>query len=452
MDRELEKEFLIRGTISKALIKLAIPIMATSFIEMTYNLVDMMWIGRIGGEEVTSVGTAGYFIWILISIGMITRIGAEVFVSQSFGRRDNENRLIYIRSSLQLGILIVLVYSLLVFIFSENLIGFFEIKSEKIIYDGIRYLRTIVMFMIFIKMNFVITGIFNAHGNSKTPFMLNAMGMIINMVLDPILIFGFGIIKPMGVVGAAVATGISHLIMTMGFMYAIYKDSNFKGVKIFSSISFKHIYQIFRKGLPVGLQSLMLASIGMVLAKIVAMYNFLAVGIQRVTGTIESISWRSASGFGSALTAFIGQNYGAKQYDRIKKAYLIGIRYVVYIGLFTTIAFVFFSRPIMSLFFYEPEILELGTVCLRIMGYSQIFMNIEIVTSASFSGIGRTTLPAFISITWNILRVPMALFLGGYMLLGLEGVWYSITLSANIKGILIGGIFVLQYYVFKKSF
>lgn len=452
MKKEITKDYLTQGDISKTLISLALPIMATSFIEMTYNLIDMIWIGKIGGAEVSAVGTAGFFIWILMSIGMITRVGAEVFVSQTFGRHDEENRMRYIESSLQLGFVIVLIYVVSVFVFAENLIDFFKMESQYIVQQAVNYLRTVIVFMVFLKMNFVMTGIFNAHGNSKTPFILNTLGMIANMILDPILIFGFGFIPPMGVIGAALATGLSHVFVSFGFIYAVSKDLNFIGVNPFKSVSMHHIVKIFKKGLPVGMQSLMMASISMVLARIVSVYNVLAVGVQRVTGTIESISWRSAGGFGSALTAFIGQNYGAKKWDRIKKSYLIGIKYVSYIGVFSSVAFIFFSEPIMRLFFYEPEIIDIGKVCLKIMGFSQIFMNVEIVTTSAFSGIGRTNLPSIISIVFNVLRVPIALILAGSMAMGLNGIWYSISITANLKGILIGGIFIIQYYVLNRAF
>ncbi|NLC44684.1 MAG: MATE family efflux transporter, partial [Clostridiales bacterium] len=131
---------LTEGSILKPLFKLALPIMGTSFVQMAYNMTDMIWVGRIGSGAVASVGTAGFFTWLAMAFILIPKIGAEVGVAQSVGRRDMVEAKVYIKHSLQMIFGLALFYASILIIFRKPLIGFFNLGDVKIINDAITYL------------------------------------------------------------------------------------------------------------------------------------------------------------------------------------------------------------------------------------------------------------------------------------------------------------------------
>lgn len=435
------KNNLTEGNISKVLIRLALPIMGTSFIQMAYNLTDMFWVGRLGSLAVAAVGTAGFFTWLSMALIFISKIGAEVGVAQAIGRDDIDTAKGVVKASLQINILLALGYGIVLLLFRNQLIGFFNLGNEEVIVNAKDYLVIISFGMIFNFMNPIFTAILNGSGNSRLPFIINAVGLIINMVLDPILILGVGPFPALGVTGAAIATVFAQLIVCLIFIIAIKNTNLFYQLNILKSYDKNKIQSIIGIGLPVALQSGLFTVFAMIIARIIAQWGPVPVAVQRVGSQIEALSWMTAGGFSTALSAFTGQNFGAKKWDRIYKGYFSAISIVSIIGVFATVLFVFFGGPIFSRFLPEEEALRIGIVYLKILGYSQLFMCIEITTGGAFNGIGKTVPPSIVGIIFNALRIPTAILLS--TLIGLEGVWWSISMSSVFKGVLLTLWFIL---------
>jgi putative MATE family efflux protein len=444
-----KKANLTSGNIAKTLTKLALPIMGTSFIHMAYNLTDMLWIGQTGSGSVAAVGTAGFFLWFAQSLIALSRIGAEVFVAQKLGERDEESAKKFAINAVQLNIFIALIYGLFLLIFRNQLIGFFKLGEENVINMGITYLSYVTIGIFFIFINPVFTGIFNGAGISKVPFMINAVGLVTNIILDPLLIFGIGPFPRLGVVGAALATVFAQLLVTIIFLIVMKGHSEiYFRVNIFQRPSLYNMREIVKLGFPVAIQSGIFSTIGMILGRIIAAYGPTAIAVQKVGSQIESISWMTAGGFSTALSAFVGQNYGAKEYDRVIKGYKVGLFAVSMIGLFATILLVFFPEPLFRVFIPEKEAIDLGVVYLQILGISQWFMTLEISTQGAFNGLGKTSIPSAVGITFNILRIPAAYLLSTYTALKLNGVWWSISISSIFKGTVL--VFLFYHLVIRK--
>ncbi|HLR35078.1 MAG TPA: MATE family efflux transporter, partial [Tissierellales bacterium] len=196
MNKEIR---LTEGNIIETLVKLALPIMGTSFVEMAYSFMDMIWLGRLSTNAVAAAGTVGFFTWFGSALFLIPKIGAEVGVAQSYGKDDMDAARHYVSHTLQLNIIIALLYSLLLIVFKDKLIGFFDLGDKEVISMAVDYLVIISFGMIFYFLNPVFAGIFNGTGNSITPFIINSIGLVINIVLDPLLIFGWGPFPEMGI-------------------------------------------------------------------------------------------------------------------------------------------------------------------------------------------------------------------------------------------------------------
>ncbi len=436
------KSKLTEGNILKKLIILALPIMGTSMIQMAYSMTNMIWIGVLGSRAVTSIGTAGFYTWLAAAFIVIPRIGAEVGVAQSVGKRDINEEKNYIRHSIQLDVFFAVMYGIVMILFRKQLIGFFDIKGDDIVSNAISYLAILGVGMVCFFLPPVFTGIFNGHGDSKTPFLINMIGLVTNIILDPLLILGIGPFPKLGVPGAAIATIFAQFVVTIVFIYVIRKKTDFfHGVNFLQKPDWGHLGRIVKLGIPAALQSGAFTIIAMVIAKILARWGSMPIAVQSVGSQIESISWMTSGGIQTALSAFVGQNYGAKKWDRIYKGYYTAMGIAAVIGVITSSLLIFLPGPIFSVFIREKEVVKEGIKYLRILGLSQLFMVMEIATSGAFNGLGKTIPPSIVGVVLNALRIPGALLLA--VTLGVTGVWWSISISSILKGIILTTWFII---------
>lgn len=432
---------LLEGNILPALSALALPIMATSLIQMAYNLIDMIWIGKIGASAVASVGAAGMFMWLSNGLATLAKMGGQIKVGHALGAQKKEDAASYAQSSIQMGIVFAIGFGILSVVFADEMIGFFQLNSAQVIQDAKLYLMITCGLVIFSFMNQIFTGILTAMGNSRTSFIATGIGLVLNIVLDPLFIFGFGAIPPMGVAGAAIATVLAQLVVMLLFLYTILRDTVlFSNVHILHSYSSQHTMEIFRIGLPSAVQSMLFSGISMVIARLIAGWGDAAVAVQKVGSQIESISWMTAEGYAAALNSFVAQNHGAKNTDRIREGYRLSMIVMLSWGVFCSPVLIVFPQLIFQVFIQEAEVLPMGVDYLRILGVSQLFMCMEITTAGAFSGLGKTLPPSIVSITLTGARIPMAILLGRW--LGLNGVWWAITISSIEKGIVLLGWFL----------
>ena len=183
---------LLNEAIAPALTRLALPIMATSLVQMLYNLTDMAWIGRLGAGAVTAVGSAGMYTWFSQGFAILARTGGQVKTAHCLGAGENDSAAQYARGALQLGILFAVLYGLVSLFGASRLIGFFKLNSPEVIAQAEWYVRIACGLVIFSYLNAILTGLLTAAGNSRTPFIVNVAGLVFNVVLDPVLIFGIG--------------------------------------------------------------------------------------------------------------------------------------------------------------------------------------------------------------------------------------------------------------------
>lgn len=436
-----QKIDLLNGPVFSSLTKLALPIMATSLVQMAYNLTDMIWIGRISSSAVASVGAAGMYMWFANGIAVLAKMGGQVKVGHALGAGEKNEACSYARNAIQLSLLLGFCYGILCLVFHHPLIGFFRLNSAEVIHNAEVYLSITCGLVIFSFLNQVFTGILTAMGNSRTSFLATASGLVINIFLDPVLIFGIGPFPRLDVTGAAVATVFAQAAVTVFFLISVRKEPEiFMNLRLFSRPQISVLKAIIRIGLPSSVQSMMFTGISMIIARMVAGFGDAAVAVQKVGSQIESISWMTSDGFSAAVNSFIAQNFGAGNKERAKKGYRCAMMVVLLWGVFCTIVLVFFPAPIFRIFIPEDTVLPMGVDYLRILGVSQLFMCMEITTAGAFSGLGRTLPPSVVSISLTTARIPLALLLISTPL-GLNGIWWSITISSICKGLVLTTVF-----------
>lgn len=443
-DERMKKETdLTSGPIAARIIKLSIPIIGTSFIQMAYNLTDVMWLGRTGSATITAATTAGFFMWLLMSLFYITKSGTETLVAQSVGKKDVQTARQAGENALTIAIFSSLIINLLIIIFADSLLAFFNLEPE-VMLKAVQYLRIVSIGMCFAVVNPVMSSIYLGFGNSKTPFYVNSIGLVVNMVLDPVLIFGFWLIPGLGIKGAAIATTISNILVFIIFFSKLKSSGSvLSDLKLIAPLSVNIVKKILRIGVPVSIGHMAFCIFSMCIARIVSAYGTIPLGVQNVGASIEALSWNTALGFSTALTAFTGQNYGAKKYSRIRQGYYAVLILSISLGLIATIAFFFFGKPIFSLFSNEHEMIITGALYLKIIAVSQIFMCIEITSSGGFYGLGKTKQPSFTSFIFTGLRIPAALLVINFTTYTYDGIWWCISISSLFKGFIVAGLYFL---------
>ena len=428
---------LTKGPILKTLTKLAIPIMASSFLGTLYNITDMAWIGLLGSKAVAGVGVGGMFTWLSQGLAAMARMGGQVQVAQCIGRGERDRAHGFAQAAVQLATLMGMAYAVISLLFTRQMVAFFQLTDPEAQTAALAYTKIACGLIVFSFLTLTMTGLYTAQGDSKTPFLANLIGLVTNMILDPVLILGPGPFPKLGVVGAAIATVTAQAIVMMMMILGVIiqkKENVLKGIRLTAKIPKEYLSGLCRIGIPTAIQGMAYCAISMVLTRMVSAYGAEAVATQRVGGQIESISWNTADGFAAALNAFIAQNYGAGKMDRVRKGYRASLWTVGIWGLLISVVFICFPQTIADIFFHEPKAVATAVGYLVIIGFSEAFMCVELTTVGALSGLGRTRLCSIISITFTSARIPLAIILGG--LIGLSGIWWALSVTSIVKGII----------------
>lgn len=456
----MSKKFdLTKGNILKDLLLVALPTLGTSLIQMAYNLTDMFWVskvdqmGLVSEDAVAAVGTIGFFPWFGFGFILLAKIGTSVRVAQAAG----QNKMNLVEKIGNNGLLLMLMFGIMYSLFgifaNELYVGWFDIDNATINVYATSYMRTIGYFGIaFFTVN-LFNGVYDGLGKTINTLLVTSSGLILNMILDPVFILDnvnvFGLFSfqglGMGVTGAAWATGIGQSSILIIYMIIYLSKYRPFRIRLFKEYDYNTLKSIFVIGWKVGAQSMFFTVISMFIARMVVSFGDAQLAVNRVGSQIESFAWMIASGFQVALASFVGQNFGAEQYDRIKKGYFQAMKLLVPYGILINILMFVFAKPLIGIFFDNPNTLAIGTQYLEILSISQLFMIVELATAGVFNGLGKTEYPSGVGAVGNALRIPGALLLSAAF--GYAGIWWAVSLSSILKGTVL--VVWLIYYLRK---
>ena len=418
---------LTQGKVTSVILSLALPIMLSSLLQFTYNLIDMIWIGGLGSNSVASIGSTSFYIGLGYSINALVVVGTGIKVSHAIGQKNNEEVQKYINAGLLLNVLIGIVYSIVLIFLGKNLIGFLRLGNWEVENGAYLYMlfHAPIIFLGFF--NALYTRIFNSFGNNGIALKISAIGIIINTILDPILIYTF----KLGIVGAAIGTLVANIVMFILF------HLNSNGIIKFNlkvKIDLDKIREIIILGSPMSFQRILFTVVNIIIARLIAIFGADAIAAQKIGVQIESITFMVIGGLNGAVTSFVGQNYGAKKFERVIQGYKSSIKIGILYSSVTALIFMFMPKVLVEIFLKDEDTVLIACKYLQIVAVSQIFSAVEMVSNGLFTGVGKPKIPAYISIIFTVLRIPMAFILT--KLYGLDGVWWSISSSSILKGLI----------------
>ncbi|VWL85575.1 MATE family efflux transporter [Oceanivirga miroungae] len=422
---------IIEGKIAKNLFRLSLPIILTSLISILYNLTDIKFISSfLGDNAVSSAAAATFFIVFSAAFLIVPKNGAQILVAQSIGAKIYKNARSYARISIILTFLASIFCLLVATIFTEGLIKMVGVTDLNILKMASIFLRISALGFPFLFMMFTLSAIISADGNTFIPFVCTSTGILTNVILDYIFLGPLHF----GISGAALATIISQFIsFIMLVIYIRTPKSKFRNMKIFKLDPLERYINLIRIGLPAGISQALFTIISIIIATQISKIDVNALGVQRLGVQFEALSWNISMGVSSAVSTYVAQNYGAKKYDRVNETYKIALISMTVFGLLITAVFVIFARPLFSTFFEEEVYIRYGVSYLRIIGLSQVFQCIEIITAGAFNGMGRVSEPTIIGAVGTGLRIPFVFIFAP--IFGLNAIWIIISMSMLLKGV-----------------
>lgn len=422
----MKKIDLTRGKVISVIAALALPIMGSSLLQFTYNLIDMIWVGRLGSNAVASIGASSLYINIGNALNSLVVIGTGIKVAHAIGRKNENEIKEYINSGIVINIIIGTVFGLILIFLGKGFIEFLNLNNSEVESNAYYYLALNAPILFFAFFNMMYTRILGSFGNNKLALKINGVGVILNIILDPVCIY----VLNFGVIGAGVSTLIANVIMFILFRI---NTNGILNYRYDLKVDFEKIKEIIRLGFPMAFQRILFTIINIILAKIIAMFGSEAIAAQKIGVQIESIAYMIIGGLNGAVASFTGQNFGAGKSNRIKEGYrsalVVGISYaIVMAGVFLLL-----NRPLIRLFISDESTILIASAYLKAVAFSQVFSAIEMISNGMFTGIGKPNIPATISIVFTSLRIPLALVL--IKPFGISGIWISICISSILKGI-----------------
>lgn len=422
-------QLILKGDILKALISLSIPIIINNFIQTLFNLVDAFWVGKISSVHFAATSFVWPVTFLFISLGIGISIAGTSLLSQLVGANRIKEAEEYASQIIVVSVVAALAFTIIGFILSPYIIRAMGAEPELAELSNI-YLRITFLDLIFMFLYFNINSIMSAQGNTVTPTILSGASALLNMVLDPIFIFTFD----WGIAGAAWATLVSRaLLAIVGGLLLFSKNNkikpNFRNFKFNKNI----LQDLLRVGFPSTVGQAGSAIGFIVLNGFVVSYGTAILAAFGMVNRITSMVMQFSQGIGAALTSIVGQNIGAKQFDRVNLAFNKAIKMTVTIGIVGCILLITFDKQLIDFFIQskdDPEVISQGISFLRYISLSMPFLGIFSVFQGLYQGSGNTKFSMGMEIgrLW-FARIPMILIFKYLTDVGATGIWLSMSVS-----------------------
>ena len=427
---------------SKALWTLAIPIMAGMGIHTLYNIVDMIFIGRLGGEEIAGIAFNMPLFFLVLGLTMGLGTGVTASIARFIGKDNKAEADNSAEHAVAMAFFISLVLTSLVFLFGEEILSFFGAEGLilSIAWDYLRVISIGLPFMVF---SGFFRSILAGEGDMKLPMIVAGLGTILNIILDPIFIFNLdhygGIGFGMGVQGAAAATVISQSIVFFIFMYMLFiKDHSYITFRLKDFYPSRIIlWDIIKVGLPASLSMVVMAVGQGVFNKILIHFSADTVAAYQVAGRIDMLVFLPIFSIAAALTTLVGMFFGAKEYDVLRYTVRYGISSAFVITIFSSVLLYLFAPNVIGLFTNEEAIISVAVNFLRLFAFVYPLIAVGITTGRVLQGMGKG-LPVLVITVIRVLGVsaPLALLFIFQMNKPVEWVWYSMMISTGVAFII----------------
>ena len=420
---------LTQGPILKTLIRLAVPVTISMVMFTIYLLADLYFVGRLGPDAVAALSISSNAFFIHLGLATILGTGGMVLIAQACGRKDYRHAAQVFKQSMLMALIIDTLETVIGLLIAPSYIRFFG-GTGKSLQWGIQYFQIFSISFFFMLLLYVIGNCFRGMGNTKTPMIILLQANILNIVLDPILIFGWIGLAPMGVRGAAIASLISQIYALGIYLYFIFIKGahiDLKGPwRLSRSIVAKSLYI----GIPSGMNHLLLAANLFITYRVISIYGTAALASIGIGFRILQAIYIPVIALASALAAIIGQNFGANQYSRIIgtlwRAWAISMVFMIC----CTVMSLLYPEDLISIFSDDPDVIYFGVIYLAIFSLGYVAVGTIMVVASAFQGLGKTY-PSLIGAALDYaLFAALVLTLPSFFGWGIQSVWWIKLVTA----------------------
>lgn len=430
---------LTEGPIFKSLLVLAVPIVFSSLLQTAYNLTDTFWVGRLGAGAVAAVSLSFPVMFLIFAVGGGLAVAGTILVAQYKGKKDEASVDHVTSQTFSMMFIISILIGIIGYLVSPSIISF--MGADAIVSPmAIEYLRVSFLGVLFVFIYYVFESLLRGVGNAKTPVFIVFATVLLNLILDPLFIFGWGPFPAMGVSGAALATVCTQAIAAIIGIILLFSGRYGLRLKLKNlKPDFPLIKKMFFLGLPSSIEQSSRALSFVFLTLLAARFGTIALAAYGIRNRISSFLILPALGLAIAASAIIGQNLGAQKPERAQKTAKDAL-VATFISL-TALGMVFFIFAENIIGWFVPgdlEVIKMGALFLRITAPTLGLLGIEIVAGGILRGAGATASAMALAVVslW-VLHIPVAFLLVNYTSLGEVGLWISFAFG-NVTGAVLG--------------
>ncbi|MFI5218455.1 MAG: MATE family efflux transporter [Bacteroidia bacterium] len=420
------------GPIDRVIVLLAVPMILEMMMESLFAVVDIFFVSRVGVNAVAVVGITESLLTIVYSLGWGLAMGVTAIVARRVGEKNTEAAAVAAVQSIYVAVSIAVLISVTGIFYSEEILRLMG-TPEEVITEGRGFTKIMLGGNFVIMLLFLINGIFRGAGNAALAMRSLWLANIINIILDPLFIFGIGPFPELGVEGAAVATTIGR---GAGVIYQLYHLFKGKGLIKIHADNWHVDWSIIKSIISVsagGTGQFIIASASWIfMMRIISQFGSVALAGYTIAIRVIVFTILPAWGMANAAATMVGQNLGAQQPARAEKAvWRTGFFNMIFMGT-VMIVFLLFSKSIVSFFTGVPEVISYAANCLTIISLGYIFYSYGMIIAQSFNGAGDTRTPTILNFFgfW-VVQIPLAYLLANTFSFGASGVFWAIVISES---------------------
>ncbi len=418
------------GNLNRAILLLAIPMVLEMVLESLFAVVDVFWVGRLGADAVATVGLTESLLSIVFAVGLGLSLSTTAMVARRIGEKDPAGAAVAGVQAITIGLAVSAILGLPCLFYAPTLLRLMG-ASPQIIAVGSGYARIALGGSGAIMLLFLNNAIFRGAGDAAIAMRLLWVSNVINLVLDPCLIFGWGPFPKLGVTGAALATFTGRSIGVLYQFYRLLRGT--ERIRILRSqihVNFSVLLRLLRVSLTGILQFAIAHTSWIGLIRIVSIFGSAALAGYTIAIRILIFIILPSWGLSNAAATLVGQNLGARQPERAETSvWRTGFYNMLFLGAIG-IFFIFFAEPVIRLFTQDPVVAPLAASCLRILSYGNVGYAYGMVMLQAFNGAGDTLTPTFVNFFgfW-LVEIPLAYFLAITARMHSNGVFFSIVVA-----------------------
>jgi MATE family, multidrug efflux pump len=420
---------LTQGPLRPIILRLAVPAVGMMGVHFTFNIIDMLWVGRLlGPAALAAVSTGGFFVWIVLSLAEMMDVGLVAVAARRHGQGLPQQAATAAAGAVLAGLAVGAVTAGIGLILTDDLFRVMRVPAE-VAEFGRAYLHVWLLGAPLVFGFFALEAAFRASGDTRTPFLVLAISVAVNAVLDPLLIAGVGPLPELGVGGAAAA---SVMVRGLAFLFGLIVALR-RGLLSWRTPDWRAVPTVLRIGAPLSLAGVLLSLIYVWLTRYTAQFGTPALAALGIGHKMEGLGFIAITGFALSAGALVGQNLGAGHEDRARRAVWLTVGYCLVVTVTTAVLFLTVPRTLVGLFTDDPAVIDAGAQYLRIISIAQIGQTFELILEGSLAGAGYTLWPMVASTGLTALRIPLSAWWSGAF--GLVGIWWALSLTAASRGV-----------------